>query len=103
MRGYLSGELLQHVVGVDLIPFPEVPLCPAFLLLFPAGLALATQLPVRLTHLVLHPPLLLHSTQTAFSQCCQLSSRFFGQVYLKNGRCKKNQKCVQHIDIHISS
>jgi hypothetical protein len=64
MRGYLSGELLQHVVGVDLIPFPEVPLCPAFLLLFPAGLALATQLPVRLTHLVLHPPLLLHSTQT---------------------------------------
>jgi hypothetical protein len=42
MRGYLSGELLKHVVGVDLIALPEVPLGPAFLLLFPAGLALAT-------------------------------------------------------------
>ena len=41
MRGYLSGELLKHVVGVDLIALPEVPLCPAFLLLLPAGLALA--------------------------------------------------------------
>jgi hypothetical protein len=76
MRGYLSGELLQHMVGVDLVPFPEVPLCPAFLLLLPAGLALASQLPVRLTHLILYAPLLLH---TAHKHCCQRSARFFGQ------------------------
>jgi hypothetical protein len=30
---YLSGELLKHVVGMDLIALLEVPLCPALLLL----------------------------------------------------------------------
>jgi hypothetical protein len=71
MRGYLSGELLQHMVGVDLIPLPEVPLGPAFLLLLPAGLALASQLPVRLAHLVLHPSLLLHSSTNTVANSLQ--------------------------------